>query len=206
MLFAPARGEREFYIVPLPGISASNSGSGSAFLQCIFNSIMTTQREVGDSGLIFSRRFCYSHRKNILTKWSGKLDFLMEFSFPLIPRNSTFPFPIVWNAILNSSFQLSGIGWVIPFPWIQKIIPAHPWFAHPLEVAIEQSSPSTQLVTLWIYWNLWPILPFFHYPRIDIGVDEVGMVGKPADGKDWDHQTKHLDYLKDFDWIQHLGV
>ena len=116
MLFAPARGEREFYIVPLPGISASNSGSGSAFLQCIFNSIMATQREVGDSGLIFSRRFCYSHRKNILTKWSGKLDFLMEFSFPLIPRNSTFQFPIVWNAILNSSFQLSGIGWVILDP------------------------------------------------------------------------------------------
>ena len=84
--------------------------------------------------------------ENILTKWSGKLDFLMEFPFPLIPRNSTFPFPIVWNAILNSSFQLSGIGWVIPFPWIQKIIPAHPWFAHPLEVAIEQLSPSSQLV------------------------------------------------------------
>ena len=144
--------------------------------------------------------------KSILTKWSGKLDFLMEFPFPLIPRNSTFPFPIVWNAILNSSFQLSGIGWVIPFPWIKKIIPAHPWFAHPLEVAIEQSSPSSQLVTLWIYWNLWPILPFFHYPRIDIRVDEVGMVGKPADGKDWDHQTKHLDYLKDLDCIQHWTV
>ena len=163
MLFAPARGEREFYIVPLPGISASNSGSGSAFLQCIFNSIMATQREVGDSGLIFSRRFCYSHRKNILTKWSGKLFFLMEFSFPLIHRNSKFPFPIVWNAILNSSFQLSGIGWVIPFPWIQKIIPAHPWFAHPLEVAIEQSSPSSQLVTVEIMNILKSLANFYHF-------------------------------------------
>ena len=39
-------------------------------------------------------------------------------------------------------------------------------------------------------------VPGLHDLRVEIGVDEVGVVGKPADGEDGDDHTEHLDNLR----------
>ena len=38
--------------------------------------------------------------------------------------------------------------------------------------------------------------PYLHYPGVEIRVDEVGVVWKPADGEDRNDNTEHLDYLR----------
>ena len=48
----------------------------------------------------------------------------------------------------------------------------------------------------YIRWCHWP---FPHDAWVKVGVDEVGVVGKPTHAEDGDHKSKHLHYLKNLD-------